>query len=46
MTVPAAPPAVEPFDAVDVIAAKRDGATLTDAQIDWVVEAYTRGAVA
>ena len=46
MTVPAAPPAVEPFDAVDVIAAKRDGAALTDAQIDWVVEAYTRGAVA
>ena len=45
MTVPATP-AVEPFDAVDVIAAKRDGATLTDAQIDWVVEAYTRGAVA
>ena len=46
MTVPAAPPAVEPFDAVDVIAAKRDGAALTDAQIDWVVDAYTRGAVA
>ncbi|OLL12478.1 thymidine phosphorylase [Actinomyces oris] len=46
MTVPAAMPGVEPFDAVDVIAAKRDGATLTDAQIDWVVEAYTRGAVA
>ena len=45
MTVPATP-SVEPFDAVDVIAAKRDGATLTDAQIDWVVEAYTRGAVA
>ena len=46
MTVPAAPSAVEPFDAVDVIAAKRDGATLSDAQIDWVVDAYTRGAVA
>ena len=45
MTVPATP-SVEPFDAVDVIAAKRDGAALTDAQIDWVVEAYTRGAVA
>ena len=42
VTVPAAPPAVEPFDAVDVIAAKRDGAALTDAQIDWVVDAYTR----
>ena len=45
MTVPATP-VVEPFDAVDVIAAKRDGATLSDAQIDWVVDAYTRGAVA
>ncbi|MFV0252431.1 MAG: thymidine phosphorylase [Beutenbergiaceae bacterium] len=36
----------EAFDAVDVIIAKRDGQVLTDAQIDWVVEAYTRGAVA
>ncbi|MEI2766783.1 MAG: thymidine phosphorylase [Dermatophilaceae bacterium] len=36
----------EPFDAVDVIVAKRDGAALSDAQIDWVVDAYTRGAVA
>lgn len=36
----------EPFAAVDVIRAKRDGGTLTDAQIDWVVDAYTRGAVA
>ncbi len=35
----------EPFDAVDVIIAKRDGGILTDGQIDWVVEAYTRGAV-
>ncbi|WP_447004364.1 thymidine phosphorylase [Saccharothrix isguenensis] len=32
--------------AVDVIRAKRDGARLTDGQIDWVVDAYTRGAVA
>ncbi|MEU4446666.1 thymidine phosphorylase [Actinosynnema sp. NPDC050801] len=32
--------------AVDVIRAKRDGARLTDEQIDWVVDAYTRGAVA
>ncbi|MBW6433127.1 thymidine phosphorylase [Actinoplanes hulinensis] len=32
--------------AVDVIRAKRDGHVLTDAQIDWVVDAYTRGAVA
>jgi thymidine phosphorylase len=36
----------EPFAAVDVIVAKRDGGELTDAQIDWVVDAYTRGAVA
>ncbi|GIF08744.1 thymidine phosphorylase [Actinoplanes siamensis] len=34
------------FAAVDVIRAKRDGHTLTDAQIDWVVDAYTRGVVA
>jgi len=36
----------EPFAAVDVIVAKRDGGELTDEQIDWVVDAYTRGAVA
>lgn len=35
-----------PHDAVEVIIAKRDGATLTDSQIDWVVDAYTRGEVA
>ncbi len=34
------------FDAVEVIRTKRDGGTLTDAQIDWVVAAYTRGDVA
>jgi thymidine phosphorylase len=36
----------EPFAAVDVIVAKRDRAELTDPQVDWVVDAYTRGAVA
>ncbi|MBI1379378.1 MAG: thymidine phosphorylase [Frankiales bacterium] len=36
----------EPFAAVDVIVAKRDRHELTDAQIDWVIDAYTRGAVA
>jgi thymidine phosphorylase len=34
------------FAAVDVIRAKRDGRELSDAQIDWVVDAYTRGVVA
>ncbi|GGM02222.1 thymidine phosphorylase [Nakamurella endophytica] len=34
------------FAAVDVITAKRDGGTLTTAQIDWVVGAYTAGEVA
>ena len=34
------------FAAVDVIRAKRDGHRLTDAQIDWVVDAYTKGVVA
>jgi thymidine phosphorylase len=33
-------------DAVEVIIAKRDGAELSDSQIDWVVDAYTRGDVA
>lgn len=36
----------EPFSAVDVIATKRDGGTLSDAAVDWVVDAYTRGVVA
>ena len=36
----------ETFDAVDVIRTKRDGGTLSPEQIDWVIDAYTRGAVA
>lgn len=36
----------EQFDAVDVIVAKRDKQRLSDAQIDWVIDAYTRGVVA
>ena len=36
----------EQFDAVDVIVAKRDGHRLSDPQIDWVIDAYTRGVVA
>lgn len=35
-----------PFAAVDVIRTKRDGHALTDAQIDWVLRAYTDGVVA
>jgi len=34
------------FDAVDVIVAKRDKRELSDPQIDWVIDAYTRGVVA
>src|SRR5687767_210530 len=34
------------MDAVEVILAKRDGGELTDSQIDWTIDAYTRGAVA
>src|SRR6478672_11133833 len=32
-------------DAVEVITAKRDRGELSDSQIDWVIDAYTRGAV-
>ena len=31
------------FDAVSVIRTKRDGGELRDAQIDWVIDAFTRG---
>ena len=34
------------FDAVEVIRTKRDGQTLSDEQVDWVIAAYTRGEVA
>ncbi|MEZ0492782.1 thymidine phosphorylase [Kineococcus sp. TBRC 1896] len=34
------------FAAVDVIRTKRDRGELSDAQIDWVIDAYTRGDVA
>ncbi|MDQ0788786.1 thymidine phosphorylase [Streptomyces sp. B3I7] len=34
------------MDAVSVIRAKRDGGELSTAQIDWVIDAYTRGEVA
>jgi thymidine phosphorylase len=34
------------YDAVDLIRSKRDGGRLADGEIDWVIDAYTRGAVA
>jgi thymidine phosphorylase len=37
---------IEAFSAAEIIAAKRDHHSLTDPQIDWVIDAYTRGAVA
>ena len=36
----------EPFDAVSVIRTKRDRGRIPDDQIDWVIDAYTRGVVA
>ncbi|WP_433757102.1 thymidine phosphorylase [Nocardia sp. CA-135398] len=33
-------------DAVSIITTKRDGGELSDAQIDWVVDGFTKGAVA
>lgn len=34
------------MNVIDIIVAKRDGQELTPEQIDWVIDAYTRGAVA
>ncbi|WP_051022149.1 thymidine phosphorylase [Nocardia pneumoniae] len=34
------------LDAVSIIRTKRDGGELSDAQIDWVIDGFTRGAVA
>ncbi|MEV7693201.1 thymidine phosphorylase [Microbacterium sp. NPDC089189] len=34
--------AVEPFDAVDVIRAKRDGGVVADDALRWMIDAYTR----
>ena len=38
--------AIEPFDVVDLIRTKRDKSVLSTAQIDWMVDAYTRGYIA
>ncbi|CAB0916572.1 thymidine phosphorylase [Corynebacterium diphtheriae] len=35
----------EQFDAVDIIRTKRDGGELTTEQINWMIDAYTRGAI-
>ena len=40
------PRTYESHDAVDVIRTKRDGGVLDEGQIDWVIDAYTRGVVA
>ena len=37
---------VEPFAAVEIIAAKRDRNELSDKEIDWTIDAYTRGVIA
>ncbi|MBG6217205.1 thymidine phosphorylase [Arthrobacter sp. CAN_A6] len=36
----------EAFDAVDIIRIKRDKGVLSPEQIDWTIDAYTRGAIA
>ncbi len=36
---------IEPFDAVDVIRAKRDGGIVPEPALRWMVDAYTRGYV-
>ena len=35
--------AIEPFATVDMTPTKRDGSTLSTAQISWLIDAYTRG---
>jgi thymidine phosphorylase len=37
---------IEPFDVVDLIRTKRDGGELSTAQIQWMIDAYTRGYIA
>jgi thymidine phosphorylase len=36
---------IEPFDVVDLIHTKRDKGELSSAQVDWLIDAYTRGFV-
>jgi thymidine phosphorylase len=44
--VTAQSPSHAPFHAVDLIRSKRDGGELSDAQIDWLISAYTADHVA
>ncbi|MCU1597542.1 MAG: pyrimidine-nucleoside phosphorylase [Glaciihabitans sp.] len=37
---------IEPFDVVDLIHTKRDGGSLSTAQVNWMIDAYTRGYIA
>jgi thymidine phosphorylase len=39
------PNSPEPFSAVELIRTKRDGGVLGDAEVDWLIDAYTRGTV-
>ena len=43
---PRSGPGPEPYAAVDLINAKRRGGRLADSEVDWVIDAYTRGVVA
>jgi len=43
---PPASGAPAPFDAVELIRAKRDGGELAPEEIDWLIEAYTGGRIA
>jgi thymidine phosphorylase len=36
----------EPYGAVELIRTKRDGGTLSGAEVDWLIDAYVRGVVA
>jgi thymidine phosphorylase len=38
--------AIEPFDVVDLIHTKRDRGVLSTAQVNWMIDAYTRGYIA
>ena len=39
-------PPRDAFSAVELITRKRDGGRLSDPEVDWLVDAYTRGRVA